>query len=127
MFAIGSDYPEITPKYTILGNIKSKRFIKAFKKDHSEILYGKIKKFFPYGEKFSTDDSEIVPIEDAVYKFRGKLYNFFDNKFLETCIGKPVSKEEIRTPKKCKYRMYIATFYDIVTQDLFTKYLVEPV
>lgn len=127
MFAIGSDYPEIIPKTAIIGDLKNKRFIRCFKKDYSEILYGKLKKILPYGEKFSTESSEIVSIEDAVYKFRGKLYSFFDNSFLETCIGKIVSKKEIATPKKCKYRMYIAIFYDIITQQISTKYLVEPV
>ena len=32
MFAIGSDYPNIVPQYTILGDVKSKKFIKAFKR-----------------------------------------------------------------------------------------------
>ena len=127
MFAIGSDYPNLIPQYTILGDVKSKKIIKAFKRDHAEILYGRIKKVFPYGEKFSTVDSEIVSFEEAIYNFCGKLYNFLDNKFQEISIGKIISKEEVKTSKKCKYRMYIATFYDIVTQDLFTKYLVEPV
>lgn len=127
MFAIGSDYPTIIPQYTILGDVESKRFIRSFDKYYSEILYGKIKKIFPYGEKFSTVDSEIVPFEEAIYDFCGKLYNFFDNKFQEISIEKIISKEEIKTPRRCKYRMYIATFYDIVTQDLVTKYLVEPV
>lgn len=126
MFAIGSDYPNLIPLYTILGDVKSKKFIKAFKRENAEILYGRIKKIFPYGEKFSTDNSEIVPFEEAIYQFRGKLYSFFDNRFSEICMGKAVSKEEIKTPRRCKYRMYIATFYDIFTQELFTKYLVEP-
>ena len=127
MFAIGSDYPTIIPQYTILGDVESKRFIRSFDKYYSEILYGKIKKIFPYGEKFSTVDSVIVTFEEAIYNFCGKLYNFFDNKFQEISIEKIISKEEIKTPRRCKYRMYIATFYDIVTQDLVTKYLVEPV
>lgn len=126
MLVIGSDYPNLIPLYTILGDVKSKKFIKAFNRYRSEILYGKIKAIFPYGEKFSTVDSEIVPFEEAIYNFCGKLYNFLDNKFQEISIGKIISKEEIKTPKKCKYKMYIATFCDILTQDLFTKYLVEP-
>lgn len=126
MFVFGSDYPELEPKYCIVGDVATKRFIKSFK-EHKKLVFGKLRKVFPYGKGFSTDNAKIVSVNSVVYNFCGRLYTFFDNRFLETMVGKLVSKKEVETPKNCKYKMYLATFYDIVTQELFTKYMVEPV
>lgn len=126
LFFAQSTEMNFTPEEVILGDIKSKKFIKGFKTDRSEILFGRIKKIFPYGKKFSTERAEIIPLEEVVYNFCGKLFAFVNNSFEKISIGLPMAKIKVDTPKKCKYKMFLTTFYDEYTQDLITKYMVEP-
>ena len=128
LFIAQSNEMELTPEEVIIGDIKNKRFIRAFKKDRSEILFGRLKNIFPYGkEKFTTVNAEIIPLEEVVYNFCGKLFAFANNSFEKLSIGTPMAKVKVDTPKKCKYKMFLTTFYDEFTQALTTRYMVEPI
>ena len=37
-----------------------------------------------------------------------------------------MAKIKVDTPKQCKYEIFLTTFYDELTQDIITKYMVEP-
>lgn len=126
MFVIASEYPQLQPENVILGDVSKKRFIKSFKRGNAEILFGKLKRIFPYGDKFSTETEEIISLEKAIYNFGGKLYKFFNDSFKEIKLVRVVEKKELATPKKCRYKMYLATFYDVVSQLVTTEYLVVP-
>lgn len=125
MFMIMSDYPNLIPEKVVLGDVEKNRFIRAFKREKAEIIFGKLKRFFPYKNKFSTDNAEIISPEKAIYKFGEKIYQFFNDSFREINV-KVIEKKELITPNKCKYKMYLATFYDRLTQIVTTKYLVVP-
>lgn len=126
LFLAQSNELNLSPQEVIIGDVKNKRFIRSFKRDHAEILFGRLKRIFPYGKKFSTDTAEIIPLEDVVYNFCGKLFAFANNSFEKLSIGMPMAKIKVDTPKQCKYEIFLTTFYDELTQDIITKYMVEP-
>ena len=126
LFLAQSNELNLSPQEVIIGDVKTKRFIKSFKRDHAELLFGRLKRIFPYGKKFSTETAEIIPVEDVVYNFCGKLFVFANNNFEKFSIGTPMAKVKVNTPRKCKYKMFLTTFYDEITQAIITKYMVEP-
>lgn len=126
LFLAQSNELNLSPQEVIIGDVKTKRFIKSFKRDHAELLFGRLKRIFPYGKKFSTETAEIIPVEDVVYNFCGKLFVFVNNSFEKIAIGTPVVKVKVDTPKKCKYKMFLTTFYDELTEERTTKYMVVP-
>ena len=73
-----------------------------------------------------TETAEIIPVQDVVYNFCGKLFVFANNNFEKFSIGTPMAKVKVNTPRKCKYKMFLTTFYDEITQAIITKYMVEP-
>ena len=125
-FIAQSTEPELTPTEVILGDTSQKKFVKSLeiRRIPVEAYYGKLKKIFPYGKKFSTESAEIIEMTEALYQIGSFIYSYTKRK-REKVLVKVVSKKEVRTSKKCKYKMYLATFYDEETQDTFTKYLVE--
>lgn len=128
MLFIYQDFEDVyQPETVVLADVSKKRIIKNFLLKKGEIFYKKVKRFFPYGKNgFTTETSIVVSMEEAIYQLEGKCFKFFDNRFTECKLGKIVAKKEIATEKFCHYKMFLVTFYDIVTQILTTKYLVVP-
>ena len=66
-----------SPKYMILADINSKKYIRSFNLTYGEIVYGKIKKIAPCGKNsFQTLNSKIIFPENVIYFFGGKYYKF---------------------------------------------------
>lgn len=126
MFIAQSTELELTPNEFILGDSSRKKFVKSFniRSVPVEAFFGKLRRVIPYGNRFSTEDAEIVEMTEAMYQIGSSIYSYTKRK-LEKVFLKLVKKVEVKTSKKCKYKMYLATFYDEVSQETFTKYLVE--
>lgn len=125
IFIAQSTEPELTPDEVVLGVSSKKKYVKSFDilKVPVEVYFGKLKRVIPYGKKFSTENAEIVEMTEAMYQIGSHVYSYAQKK-LEEITLKLIKKVELKTSKKCKYKMYLATFYDEATQDVFTKYLV---
>lgn len=125
-FTVQSFEQELTPNEVILGDSSRKKFVKSFeiRSVPVEVFFGKLKRVIPYGNRFSTEDAEIIEMTEVFYMFGKKMYSYANRK-LENVKYKLVEKKELILSKKCKYKMYLATFYDEKTQETFTKYLVE--
>ena len=125
-FTVQSFEQELTPNEVILGDSSRKKFVKSFeiRSVPVEVFFGKLKRVIPYGNRFSTEDAEIIEMTEVFYMFGKKIYSYANRKLEEVKI-KIVEKKELILSKKCKYKMYLATFYDEVSQETFTKYLVD--
>lgn len=125
IFIAQSTEPELTPNEFILGDSSKKKFVKSFniRSVPVEAFFGKLRRVFPYGKRFSTEDAEIIEMTEVFYMFGKKIYSYANRKLEEVKI-KIVEKKELILSKKCKYKMYLATFYDEKTQETFSKYLV---
>ena len=124
-FTVQSFEQELTPNEVILGDSSRKKFVKSFeiRSVPVEVFFGKLKRVIPYGNRFSTEDAEIIEMTEVFYMFGKKIYSYANRKLEEVKI-KIVEKKELILSKKCKYKMYLATFYDEKTQETFSKYLV---
>lgn len=91
-----------------------------------KLLYKKIKRLFPYNGKITSEESEVIPIEDTIFKFSNSFYELENEKFKEVILGKPVAQKELPCEEGVNYKIYVITFYDVVTQFCITKYLVIP-
>lgn len=125
LFSVQSFDQELTPNEVVLGVSSKKKYVRSFDilKVPVEVYFGKLKRIIPYGNRFSTENAEIVEMTEAMYQFGSHIYSYAKKK-LEQVTLRIINKVEVKTSKKCKYKMYLATFYDDVTQETFTKYLV---
>ena len=125
-FIAQSTEPELTPNEVILGDSSRKKFVKSFeiRSVPIEAFFGKLRRVIPYGQRYSTEEAEIIEMTEAFYMFGKKMYSYANRK-LENVKYKLVEKKELITSKKCKYKMYLATFLDETSQETFSKYLVE--
>lgn len=119
MLFFGTTDVVLIPTFTLIGDVENGKIVRSFKRDRTEILFCKLKK------KFLKYESEIIPLEEAIYYFGDKVYQFLNNGFKEITIGKIIQKQKVKTHKKCKYKMYLVTFYDVLTQEITTRYVVE--
>lgn len=125
-FTVQSFEQELTPNEFILGDSSRKKFVKSFniRSVPVEAFFGRLKRVIPYGQRYSTEEAEIIEMTEAMYQIGSHIYSYAKKK-LEQVTLKLINKVEVKTSKKCKYKMYLATFYDEVSQETFTKYLVE--
>ena len=125
LFSVQLFEQEPTPNEVVLGVSSKKKYVRSFDilKVPVEVYFGKLKRSIPYDNRFSTENAEIVEMTEAMYQIGSHIYSY-EKKKLEQVTLRLINKVEVKTSKKCKYKMYLATFYDDVTQETFTKYLV---
>lgn len=116
-----------SPKYMILADINSKKYIRSFNLTYGEIVYGKIKKIAPCGKNsFQTLNSKIIFPENVIYFFGGKYYKFSEKSFKEINEGEIIGSEDIKVLRKCKYKIKFVVFYDYITHLISEEYVVIP-
>lgn len=112
------------PNELVLADTSTKRIVKSisFIGAVIEIYYKKVRRFYPYGNSFSTDSASIIELNEPIYHFGKKFYKYTDDKFKEIkgfdC--KIKEKKELEVQKGCKYRIFeIQTNSEMI-------YMVEP-
>ena len=115
---------DTVPDGFVLGDTSKKRIVKSisFKWAVIEICYKKVKRLYPYGNGFSTDSASIIELNEPIYHFGKKFYEYTDGKFKEinNFENEIKEKKELKVQKGCKYRIFE------VQTDSKMIYMVEP-